>query len=223
MCQWYPVPKCLNNSNGTDTKESCEKNCVTESFAKCDTSTGKCVKCDKATDPDCKNTIDYCSATCKPQGQVTGVFRGVQINQGFHVGEWDFDFSVQGSVKITFTGDEEQVYAATPTMGGGAAGQASPITLKFTAVPSGNFLGVKSGDELKGIYQTADGQSQVFTAMHLGTAKTAGAAAPADFDAAMTSGYEFDLFSCKKEGENGCDFSAAMKHAVSQRNVVTIN
>ena len=65
VCQRQHVPKCLNNSNGTDTKESCEKNCKTESFAKCDTSTGKCVKCDKATDPDCKNTIDYCSATCK--------------------------------------------------------------------------------------------------------------------------------------------------------------
>jgi hypothetical protein len=226
VCQWYPVPKCLNDSKGTDSKESCEKNCKAESFAKCDTSTGKCKECNQsAADPDCKNTMDFCNATCKGGGdQVTGVFRGIQINQGFHVGEWDFDFSGQGSVKITFTGDEQQVYAATPTVSGGSAGQASPITLKFTAVPAGNnFLGVKSGDVLKGIFKKEDGQSQVFQIMHLATAKTAGEAAPADFKAAMASGYEFDLFACKKEGEGGCDFSAMVKQALSKRNTVTIN
>ena len=211
-CQYWPTIQCVNASkNDTQgkTKADCEKDCHPEEYAKCNTKDGVCYKCNKtAQDPECLYTKDVCSATCKKQGQINGVWRGVQINKGFTVGEWDFDFTVADQCKITFTGDKQEVYMTKPTLSDGASSGTSTATFEFdgTAAP-GNILGVKSGDKLNGIFEKFDGQSNTFQVMYLAMAKTSGDPAPRDFESAMTDGFEFDLYSCKSNGEAGCDFT----------------
>jgi len=210
-CQYWPTIQCVNASkNDTEgkTKEDCEKDCHPEEYAKCNTKDGKCYTCNKtAEDPECLYTKDVCNADCKKQGQINGVWRGVQINKGFVVGEWDFDFTVADLCRITFTGDKQEVYMTKPTLSDGASSGTSTATFEFdTAVP-GNILGVKSGDKLNGIFQKFDGQSDVFEVMYLATAKTSGDPAPKDFESAMSDGFEFDLYSCKSNGQAGCDFT----------------
>ena len=74
---------------------------------------------------------------------------------------------------------------------------------------SANFLGVKSGDELNGIFKKEAGYANTFEVMHLATASNAGETAPESFDAAMKSGFVFELYACKSEGQGGCNFAAA--------------
>jgi len=105
------------------------------------------------------------------------------------------------------------VFAATPTPGTPAAGGVTSIKLKFTTAPANNYLNVQSGDTLNGIYKMDEGQYKIFEVLHLATADGSNKPAPTSFDAAMTSGFVFDLYACKQSSSGTCDFQSALVRA----------
>jgi hypothetical protein len=205
---------------GKEIKDDCLKNCKEPGFAKCNLRTGKCEGCNKTTDKDCKFTKDVCDASCKPQGDVQGQYRGISIATGFAQGEWDFDFTAASTTKITLYPDRppgqtlKETFEATPDFSG-TSQSTDGLPISFTFTQSGGMF--KIGDKLTGMYKKQPDQQGIFTLVTIGTGK-ANQAAPASFDAAMKDGYMWRLVSCKQPGATGCDISVstgpASKHGV---------
>ena len=97
-CDWSnaTAPICLPGK-GSQSLQDCAQGCQAVQYAKCLFDTGQCQICDPAKDPGCQYTIDYCTASCK-KSNVLGVWRGIQVNKGFKVAEYDFSFFPDGKV-----------------------------------------------------------------------------------------------------------------------------
>ena len=99
-CVWNTSqPQCMQDPAGHFSKQDCETNCKQPDYAKCNFSTGMCEDCNPQLDPDCKYTQAYCNASCKPS-EILGTWRGIQINQNYDYGEWDFTFNADQTVCV---------------------------------------------------------------------------------------------------------------------------
>lgn len=97
-CDWSNAtsPQCVAGK-GTQSLADCAQNCHAMQYAKCNPVTGQCVSCQQG--PDCQYTVDYCKASCQ-KSNLLGVWRGIQINKGFKVAEYDFTFYPDGKVCV---------------------------------------------------------------------------------------------------------------------------
>lgn len=199
-------------------KEKCEEICKKPVYAKCNLTSQKCEECTQGpADPTCTNTMDWCQAAasagyCKPKKptDLKGVWRGIEISQGFKRGEWDISFSDDASSMVLqyFDTKVEQKWHAkvevstVPNLEAGVAA----LTLTFTeAPPAGNLLGVSTGTKAVALFQVADGYQRLFKVMNFAVAKAG--AKPNSFDTAMTEGNEFVLVGCMHA--DNCDFTKA--------------
>jgi len=204
-CDWSNAtsPKCVEGK-GTQNLSDCAQNCHTVQFAKCNPYTGTCQSCQQ-TDPDCKYTVDYCLASCQ-KSNLIGVWRGIQINKGFKVAEWDFTFYPDGKVAFVSTIDSSSKYEALFSEAGKST-EGRPVTFFITMAPAGGPLPISVQNSLGGLFTVQDGEEGVTRFLNLGLGVTPSAPATT-FDDAMTK-LDFVLISCKSATGTGCDFTAA--------------
>lgn len=201
-CDWSDpsAPKCVKDKGHLDQKD-CERNCHAPDFAKCNFTTGQCIKCNSS-DPDCRYTEAQCDVFCH-KSAAQGVFRGIQINKGFTVGEWDFSFFSDGHVAFELHGTSVKYEATFNERGSASEGTSMVFTI--LEAPAGGPLDVSTGDILSGLFITDPGQNRIVNYMYLGLGKSGSAAST--FDQAMTGGFEFVLTSCQDKAP--CDFSSS--------------
>ncbi len=97
-CDWTNStnPQC-KEGKGQQSLKDCAQDCQPVQFAKCNPVTGQCESCQQGT-PGCSYTVDYCTASCQ-KSNLLGVWRGIQINKNFTMGEFDFTFYPDGQVR----------------------------------------------------------------------------------------------------------------------------
>lgn len=208
----------------TDSKEECDANpacdsddtsatcnpteCAASMFYTCDADKLECIPhTGPAPNTPYFNTTKECEEACVSK-DISGVWRGLEINSGYVKNEWDFSIT---ETAMTFKSVESgEVFEATYVIGD--AIEPSPYaSAKLTVTMSSGevLVGVINNDRDE---QTARGPVTKF--MYIGLPTVASTAAKS-FDAAMATGFqEFVLIACLDDGiENGCDFSSAAPKA----------
>lgn len=191
-------PDCDENSPDCDPTVCGPQDDSSTTMYACDTTTFQCVETDDDTTSPSFNTTRDCSLTCFDQ-DVTGVWRALQIEDGFVVDEWDFEFGdilTSPTVKfssqtgLSFSGKYEITGVIVDKSFGGAE-------VIFT-----DDAGLKT----TGVFSSATGAVTKF--MYLGLGVPSGDAAVSFDDAMDSAKSEFVLIGCK-DGIDGCDFSSA--------------
>jgi len=202
-CDWTNAtsPQCVAGK-GTQTLSQCAENCHTVQFAKCDPVTGSCQSCTQGSDPSCQYTADYCKASCQ-KSNLMGIWRGIQINKGFKVAEFDFTFYPDGKVTFVSTANSSAVYEALFTEGG-VTSEGRPVIFVITVAPTQGPLPIQMNNNLRGLFTVNDGEQGITRFMYLGLGFNLVPATT--FDDAMSK-MEFVLISCKTATH--CDFTAA--------------
>jgi len=205
-CDWSNAtsPQCVAGK-GTQSLSDCAQNCHTVQFAKCNPVTGQCESCQQGA-PGCQYTVDYCKASCQ-KSNVLGVWRGIQINKGFKVAEFDFTFYPDGKVAFVSTSASSAVYEATFNEAG-VSQEGRPIIMVITNAPaSGGPLPLTVNNNIRGLFTVQDGEEGITRFMNLALGFNLNPAT--SFDDGMTK-LEFVLTSCKSGTTAGsCDFTAA--------------
>ena len=138
--------------------------------------------------------------------ELQGVWRGIGIQNGYTLGEWDVELT---NVSATFRNAKASVWKAKVTVGG-------TLGSDLNLVPTS---GENQGKEIHCKFATQQGE--VVTRMTLAMGLPGTNAAPASYEDAMTSagGYkELFLIKCKDGGAAGaagggsCDFSSSLPH-----------
>jgi len=202
-CDWSnaTAPKCVEGK-GSQSLADCAQNCHAVQYAKCNPQTGTCDAC-QPSDPGCQYTVDYCQASCQ-KSNIVGTWRGIQINKGFKVAEFDFSFYPDGNVAFVSTTNSSAVYEAS-YFEGGHSQEASPIIFVLNKVPDVGVLPLALHDNIHGLYLIHDGEEGITRFLSLGLGTSAQREADS-FDQAMNL-IEFVLVSCKSADH--CDFSPA--------------
>jgi hypothetical protein len=149
------------------------------------------------------NTTEECASACVSK-DLTGVWRGLEINAGFTADEWDFKL---GNSSISFKSKKTGVTTSGTYVIGDPILPATYASAEITVTLS-------SGTVLKGVVNNdrADTSSHgpVTKFVYLGL-PTSAADSITSFDAGMASGkMEFVLVACLDNGiEVGCDFTSA--------------
>ena len=144
------------------------------------------------------NTSAACEKACY-NPDLTGVWRGLRIDSGFVVDEYDFSFADGKSVTY------RSKTSGTTEMGTYTVGAA----LVADAFPSYEItITLASGGTFHGLYSDKD-EGPITKFLYLGLPLTGGGAAVTSYTAAMAkSTQEFVLVACLPTIE-GCDFSSA--------------
>jgi len=201
-CDWSnsTSPKCVAGQ-GSQSLTDCAQNCHAVQYAKCIPATGQCQSCDPST-PGCQYTVDYCTASCQ-KSNVLGVWRGIQINKNFTMGEFDFTFYPDGKVAFVSTANSSAAYEAN-YFESGSSSEGRPIIFVVTHAPEAGPLPILINNNLRGLFTVQDGEEGVTRFMNLGLGFNLLPAST--FDDAMSK-LEFTLISCKSATH--CDFTAA--------------
>jgi len=204
-CNWTTAQPICQEGLGGQSLSDCLVNCHAVQFAKCNVVTGICESCQEGT-PGCIFTADQCKASCQ-KSDLIGVYRGIQINTGFKITEWDFSFYPDGKVAFRDTTDPTQIYHALYSNGGQAT-QGKPVSFLITEAPDAGALPLHDGDTVQGMSLTQTGYAGVTKFMYLGMGLPGNPAT--NFDDAMSK-LEFVLISCLdgKSPADGCDFGTA--------------
>jgi len=189
---------------GTGNLSTCLVNCHLVQFAKCNPLNGACEVCVQGT-PGCLYTADYCKASCK-KTDLYGVFRGIQINKGFKVTEWDFTFYPDGKAAFRSTTDLTQIYEALYSSSG-TTKQGLPISMLITSAPVGGPLPLNARDSISGMTIVSTSYTGLTKFLYMGLGLPGSAATT--FDDAMDK-LEFVLITCADStGASGCNFEVA--------------
>jgi hypothetical protein len=206
LCDWtQSPPKCKQDKTGSMNKTECAQKCEQPSFAKCNFQNNTCEKCEQGTDKDCLYTEDYCKVEqkegrCKNQN-LTGLFRMIEVNPGYDVGEFDVMFKdghmyMQEFVSKLEAKDLGSVKTTGTAEGGG-------VTFEVTGWKPEPKIWPK--DKLFGAYKTSPGESNTFTFLELAFADHA----ITKLDDGLTGRYFVGASCVEAGGEKICDFSKA--------------
>jgi len=201
-CDWTNSsnPKCVAGK-GSQSLSDCAQQCHAVQFAKCNPVTGQCESCQQG-EPGCQYTVDYCKASCQ-KSNLLGVWRGIQINKNFKIGEFDFTFYPDGLVSFVSTINSSAIYQAQYNEAGTSA-EGRPIIFVVKTAPANGPLPLSQNDNIRGLFTVQDGEEGITRFMNLGLGFNLRPATT--FDDAMTK-LEFVLVSCK--GQDHCDFTPA--------------
>eukprot|EP01012_Entosiphon_sulcatum_P029628 TRINITY_DN361_c0_g1_i1.p1 TRINITY_DN361_c0_g1~~TRINITY_DN361_c0_g1_i1.p1 ORF type:complete len:750 (+),score=90.47 TRINITY_DN361_c0_g1_i1:724-2973(+) len=176
-----------SNATNSTSKEQCEAICI--ELYRCDEASLQCVI---APWPTPGIPLPDCQTGCKPHNvtpsDLVGLWRGVQINNGYVNGEWDANFE---NTKLTLAGPLGGLSGTTSYIG------PVPRVIVQVKVASSSISGIAVGSVLSMIFQ-ADGASPVTRYLMLASGAPNGPA-PDDFHKAlnMTSGFDWTLMSCQ--------------------------
>jgi len=160
-CNWSAEhPTCIEDKMATMNKTECAQTCQEVSFGKCDFKNNTCVKCNHtAGDKDCLYTMDFCKIAqkegkCQAQN-LTGLFRMIEVNPSYTVGEFDVEFKdgkmyMQDFVNKLEAKDLGSFKATGAAEGGGVAFEVHD----WKPEPK-----IWDKDMLFGAYKTSDGEA----------------------------------------------------------------
>jgi len=223
-----------------DTKANCEKHCTKivppAGLSVCDAKTHTCTPCKDYchSDSDCPGSYcngglchgstcqqEYkCNATCSNDtpDAIVGTWRGVEIQQGFPMGEFDYKFQKQADgPQVTYQGPKGGVSTGSLTSDAATGGKG--LTLTYTTGPL-------KGSVYQGLYnawEPSDYTEQF--AFYFGAPN---GDAPTSIEQAMnntdvTGQTVYLLSRCKAHGDGKCDFSSVFPKAIAaKRNLRTI-
>jgi hypothetical protein len=152
-------------------KTECAQKCEEPSFGKCNYANNTCEKCDHTKDKDCIYTMDYCkveqkTGKCK-QVQLKGLYRMIEVNPGYEVGEFDVLFK-EGKMYIQ---DYDTQVAAKEVGDVKATGAAEGGGVTFEVSNWKPEPKIWPHDKLFGVYKKSYGESNTFTFLELAFAE----------------------------------------------------
>ncbi|KAL1515870.1 hypothetical protein AB1Y20_002485 [Prymnesium parvum] len=165
----------------------------------CDKDSFKCTQVAGKPPAHSFNTSKACEETCY-DNDVAGVWRGIRIDNGFVVDEWDFKFSELAGGTVTYKSKKTgTIFSGTYEIGDPASDQqfsSYTLTIKLS-----------TGETLVGLYDNQD-QGPITKFMYLGMPLADGDVAKSYDDAMDVKKQEFVLVACLPQVA-GCDFSPA--------------
>jgi len=193
------------NTDGCDASSddgsSCNPTvCLAQTYYTCDTSDYTCKEHTGSfpTNKTYYNTSAECSATCI-QIDVSGIWRGLQINQNFTKDEWDFEFFTNSSVNYISRLDST-MYQGTYTIGE-LLTQPDDSNAAYAF-----YLTLNDSTLLSGLISDGTSQGPLTKFIYLGIPRTDGDATVSFDDAMRIENQEFVLIKCLPT-LNYCDFS----------------
>eukprot|EP01048_Picozoa_sp_COSAG05_P011557 COSAG05_NODE_1097_length_5894_cov_2.299741_1_plen_661_part_00 len=200
---------CKEHDAGTLGFEECNASCKPpEKLMKCDTSTFECKEVAEGEEGGIPESVckQQCIVPPPPSNETNvtpveleGTWRGIGIQNGYTLGEWDVVFT---NVSATFRDSKASVWKAKVTVGGtlGSDLNLTPET------------GENAGKAIHCKFATQQGE--VVKRMTLAMGLPGTDAAPTSYEDAMTTAGGFKVLFLVKcgEGAASCDFSASAPH-----------
>jgi hypothetical protein len=188
-----------------DDPGSCDPTqCLAQSYYLCDETSFQCnLVVGPYPDPPYYNTSDECTASCV-DSDISGVWRGLRIDDGFVADEWDFEFGVSSiTYKSKSSGDS---YTGTYVIGDTISSSSYSAATFTVTLDDGSVLeGLISNDR-----DDSSSKGPVTKFMYVGLPLSGGDSTDSFDDAMSTDNQQFVLMACLDDGiEQGCDFSSA--------------